>query len=66
MERYFLQSLSSLREKIFPGSSDVKNLPANVGDIRDTGQENPFKKDVATHYSILAWEMPWTEETDEL
>ena len=26
------------------------------------GQENPLEKEKATHYSILAWEIPWTEE----
>ena len=44
----------------------VKNLPANAGDTRDLGsipgQEDPLEKGMATHYSILAWEIPWTEE----
>ena len=26
------------------------------------GQEDPLGKEMATHYSILAWEIPWTEE----
>ena len=30
--------------------------------IRSLGQEDPLKKEMATHYSILAWEIPWTEE----
>ena len=30
------------------------------------GQENPLKKEMATHSSILAWENPWTEEPDGL
>ena len=46
----------------------VKNLPANTGDIRDMGSipglENPLEKGVATHSSILAWRIPWTEEPD--
>jgi len=43
----------------------VKNLPANAGDIRDVGliQEDPMEEDMATHSSILAWEIPWTEES---
>ena len=43
----------------------VKNLPANAGDIRDVGliQEDPVEEDMATHSSILAWEIPWTEES---
>ena len=44
----------------------VKNLPANTGDIRDVGsvpgQEDPLEKGMATHSSILAWRIPWTEE----
>ena len=44
----------------------VKNPLANVGDVRDMGlipgQEDPLEKGVATHSSILAWEIPWTEE----
>ena len=44
----------------------VKNLPANAGDIRDRvrspGQEVPLEEDTATHSSILAWRIPWTEE----
>ena len=29
------------------------------------GQEDPLEKEMATHSSILAWEIPWTEETIE-
>ena len=45
----------------------VKNLFANAGDIRDVGLipglEDPLKEEMATHSNILAWEIPWTEET---
>ena len=30
------------------------------------GQEDPLEKEMATHSSILAWEIPWTEEPDGL
>jgi len=40
----------------------VKNLPANEGDERDMGQEDSLKEGMATHSSILAWRIPWTEE----
>ena len=44
----------------------VKNPPANVGDTGDVhsslGQEDPLEKEMATHSSILAWRIPWTEE----
>ena len=28
------------------------------------GQKDPLEKGMATHSSVLAWEVPWTEETD--
>ena len=44
----------------------VKNPPANAGDVRDRvsslGQEDPLEKGMATHSSIIAWRIPWTEE----
>ena len=30
--------------------------------IQSLGQEDPLEKEIATHSSILAWEIPWTEE----
>ena len=30
--------------------------------VRFLGQEDPLEKEMATHSSILAWEIPWTEE----
>ena len=47
----------------FLGGSVVKNLPANAGDL---GGEDPLEKEMATHTTILAWEIPWTEEPGEL
>ena len=47
----------------FPGGSIVKNLPANAGDTGSIpGWEDPLKKEMETQSSILAWEIPWTEE----
>ena len=45
------------------GDSVVKNLPASadVGLI-SLGQEDPLKKEMATHSSILAWDISWTED----
>ena len=34
--------------------------------VRPLGQEDPLQKEMATHYSILAWKIPWTEEPGEL
>ena len=42
----------------------VKNIPANAGDIRGVGQEEPLEKGMATHSSILVWRIPWTEEPE--
>ena len=40
----------------------VKNLPAKQEmQVQYLGWEDPLKKEMATHYSILAWEIPWTE-----
>ena len=41
----------------------VKNLPGcRQAWIRSLGQEDPLEKEMATHSSILAWRIPWTEE----
>ena len=31
--------------------------------VQSLGQEDPLKKEMANHSTILAWEIPWTEET---
>ena len=45
----------------------VKNLPA-LPEIwaRSLGQEDPMEKGMATHSSILAWKIPWTEKPGRL
>ena len=41
----------------------VKNLPAMQDtQVQSLGWEDPLEKGVATHSSILAWRIPWTEE----
>ena len=44
----------------------VKTPSVHAGDARDTGlipgQEDPLEEGMATHSSILAWRIPWTEE----
>ena len=45
----------------------VKNLPAmQEMQIRSLGQEDPLEKGLATHSSILAWRIPWTEKPGQL
>ena len=58
-----------------PGGSDGKeSLSANECknhrfafiDREGLGQENPLEKGMATHCSVTAWRIPWTEEPGEL
>ena len=47
----------------FPGGSVVKNLPAKQEmQVQSLGREDSLEKEMSTHSSILAWEIPWTEE----
>ena len=54
----------------FPGGSVVKNQSANAGDVGNAGSipgvRKILEKGMATHSSILAWRIPWTEEPGEL
>ena len=53
-----------------PMAQQVKNLPAMQETqemlVWSLGLEDHLEKDTATHFSILAWEIPWTEEPGEL
>ena len=41
----------------------VKNMPVmQETQVQSLGQEDPLEKGMATHSSILAWRIPWTEE----
>ena len=50
----------------FPGGSVVKNLPAmqkpQETQVPSLGQKDPLEEGMATHSSILAWRIPWTEK----
>ena len=47
----------------FPGGSVVKSPPAKQETpVRSLGWEDPLEKGMATHSSVLAWRIPWTEE----
>ena len=54
----------------FPGGSVIKNLPANAREARDAGSilgwGDPLEEGMATHFSILVWRIPWTEEPGRL
>ena len=45
----------------------VESLPAVQATwVQSLGQEDPLEKEMATHSSMLAWKIPWTEEPDRL
>ena len=45
----------------------VKRLPTTWETwVQSLGQEDPLEKEMATHSSILAWKIPWTEEPGRL
>ena len=45
----------------------VKNLHAvQKTQVQSLGREDPLEKGMATHFSILAWRIPWTEELGRL
>ena len=49
------------------GGSDCKESACNVEDLVSfPGWEDPLEKEMATHSSILAWAIPWTEEPGEI
>ena len=51
----------------FPGGSVVKNLPAGAGDAGSIpGLGRPPGGGMATHSSVLAWRIPWTEKPGRL
>ena len=59
-----------VRNKGFPGGSAAKNPPAMQGleelQVRSLCREVPLEEGMATHSSILAWRIPWTEEPEGL
>ena len=54
----------------FPGGSVVRNVPAKQEtwkmQVQSLGGEDTLEKEMATHSSILVWEMLWTEEPSGL
>ena len=49
---------------LWPGGASGKEPPVNAGGMQvpSLGWEDPLEKVMATHSSILAWRIPWTEE----
>ena len=51
----------------FPGDSDGKESACNAGDLGSSlGWQDPLEKGMATHSSILALRIPWTEQPGRL
>ena len=50
----------------FPGVSVAKNLPAMQKTWVQSLDQDPLEEGMVTHSSILAWEIPWTEEPGRL
>ena len=59
-----------LKSGLFPLARQVKNPPAMQDTqemwVQSLGREDPPEEEMATHSSILAWEIPWTEEPGRL
>ena len=52
---------------LFTDGSDIKNLPARLETrVQSLGGEYPLEEEMATHSSVLAWRIPWTEEPGRL
>ena len=67
---YGLHMVSSYKRS-FPGDSVVKNSPFNTGYMQEApvgslGWEDPLEEKMATYSSLLAWRIPWSEETGQL
>ena len=64
--KYKLVCLLTYVSTGFPDGAVVKNPPGNAGDkkmqVQSQGREDPLEKAIATHSSILAWEIPCTED----
>ena len=68
--KYKLVCLLTYVSTGFPDGAVVKNPPGNAGDkkmqVQSQGREDPLEKEMTTHSSILAWEIPRTEEPGSL
>ena len=59
--------MASLTQRSSLIAESVKNMPAMQETwVQFLGQEDPLEKEMSTHSHILAWRIPWTEETGRL
>ena len=74
LAHWYISKEGDKRLKVLPqhlGASLVAQMVNNLPAVQEIwvwflGQEDPLEKGVATHYSILAWRIPWTEEPGSL
>ena len=60
---YILNMYRKEKKKRLEAVQMLKNLPAMLEtQVRSLSQEDPLEKEMATHSSILAWRIQWTEE----
>ena len=60
---FFLIKKKKISQKPPSIAQLVKNLPAmHETQVRSLGWEDPLEEEMATHSSVLAWRIPWTEE----
>ena len=58
-----LFEIQTIIEMSYPGGSAIENLTTmQETGVRSLGGEDPLEQEMATHSSILAWRIPWTEE----
>ena len=69
MKNYEIMIQSNAGKQVFfcesgsPGGSVSKESACSAGDqVQSEGQKDALGKEVATHSSILAWKIPWTEK----
>ena len=56
-----------VKKYVFPVAQMVKKLPAmQETQVLSLRWEDPLKKEITAHSSVLAWEIPWTEEHGRL
>ena len=61
--QYFTDHINKINKSGYTGIQTVKNLPAIQKIwVRSLGLDDPLEKEMATHSSILAWIISWTEE----
>ena len=64
---YYVYNIYYVYDRAFLVAQSVNNLPAmQETRVRFLGQEDPLEKEMATHSSILAWRIYWTEEPGRL